>query len=429
MLPGRNNIVTIWVMGKRIIVWLSLLIFLPVLAFGWLTPPAQAFTEEQRLINEAWRIVNQAYVDETFHNQDWRQVRLRQLRRPLNNREATYGAIQEMLSSLEDPFTRLLKPAQYRSLQTTTVGELTGVGLQISLDAATGFLEVITPLAGSPAAQAGLQPRDRILQINGTSTKDLTLDQAAEQMRGPAGTSVMLTIQRFSQQEAAPPFEIELEREHIALNSVEAELKVEGEGFMIGYVRLNQFNANATDEMIQALVNLEDQGAEAYILDLRSNPGGLLQAGVEIAQLWLEEGPIVYTVDRRGSIGSFNANGTALSADPLVVLVNQGTASASEILAGALQDSHRAQLVGETTFGKGSIQSLYNLSDGSGLAVTIAKYETPNHRDINKIGIVPDHIVALDTLIRRDQVATEADPQYQFAQKLLTSDTVVAGAA
>lgn len=416
-------------MGKRIIVWLSLLIFLPVLAFGWLTPPAQAFTEEQRLINEAWRIVNQAYVDETFHNQDWRQVRLRQLRRPLNNREATYGAIQEMLSSLEDPFTRLLKPAQYRSLQTTTVGELTGVGLQISLDAATGFLEVITPLAGSPAAQAGLQPRDRILQINGTSTKDLTLDQAAEQMRGPAGTSVMLTIQRFSQQEAAPPFEIELEREHIALNSVEAELKVEGEGFMIGYVRLNQFNANATDEMIQALVNLEDQGAEAYILDLRSNPGGLLQAGVEIAQLWLEEGPIVYTVDRRGSIGSFNANGTALSADPLVVLVNQGTASASEILAGALQDSHRAQLVGETTFGKGSIQSLYNLSDGSGLAVTIAKYETPNHRDINKIGIVPDHIVALDTLIRRDQVATEADPQYQFAQKLLTSDTVVAGAA
>lgn len=416
-------------MGKRIIVWLSLLIFLPVLAFGWLTPPAQAFTEEQRLINEAWRIVNQAYVDETFHNQDWRQVRLRQLRRPLNNREATYGAIQEMLSSLEDPFTRLLKPAQYHSLQTTTVGELTGVGLQISLDAATGFLEVITPLAGSPAAQAGLQPRDRILQINGTSTKDLTLDQAAEQMRGPAGTSVMLTIQRFSQQEAAPSFEIELEREHIALNSVEAELKVEGEGFMIGYVRLNQFNANATDEMIQALVNLEDQGAEAYILDLRSNPGGLLQAGVEIAQLWLEEGPIVYTVDRRGSIGSFNANGTALSADPLVVLVNQGTASASEILAGALQDSHRAQLVGETTFGKGSIQSLYNLSDGSGLAVTIAKYETPNHRDINKIGIVPDHIVALDTLIRRDQVATEADPQYQFAQKLLTSDTVVAGAA
>ena len=180
--------------------------------------------------------------------------------------------------------------------------------------------------------------------------------------------------------------------------------------------------------MVQAINQLETKGASGYVLDLRNNPGGLLQAGIEIARLWLGQGTVVYTVNRQGLMGSFTAEGQSLTQAPLVVLVNQGSASASEILAGALQDNHRAQVVGERTFGKGSIQSLFNLSDGSGLAVTIAKYETPSHRDINKIGIQPDRVVPLD-ILTREQVATEADGQYQAAIKLLAKDLVVAGAS
>ncbi|NEQ24750.1 MAG: carboxyl-terminal protease, partial [Microcoleus sp. SIO2G3] len=196
----------------------------------------------------------------------------------------------------------------------------------------------------------------------------------------------------------------------------------------IGYIRLNQFNANATAEVAHTISRFEDQGAEGYILDLRNNPGGLLQAGIEIARLWLEDGTIVYTVNREGIQDGFEASGQALTDDPLVVLVNQGTASASEILAGALQDNGRAQLVGDRTFGKGLIQSLFNLSDGSGLAVTIAKYETPAHHDINRQGIMPDVTVPLDP-ITREQVATTDDRQYQAAIDLLLHPSVVAGAA
>jgi len=188
---------------------------------------------------------------------------------------------------------------------------------------------------------------------------------------------------------------------------------------------LSQFSANATEEVAHAIDRLEKQGAAAYILDLRNNPGGLLQAGIEIARLWLDSGTIVYTVNRQGILGSFEASGQALTNDALIVLVNKGTASASEILAGALQDNGRAQLVGEKTFGKGLIQSLFDLSDGSGLAVTVAKYETPNHKDINKLGIAPDRVVPLEP-IARDQIGTAADLQYQAALQLLKEKTVLA---
>jgi carboxyl-terminal processing protease len=220
--------------------------------------------------------------------------------------------------------------------------------------------------------------------------------------------------------------EIRLTRDRIALNPVVSDLRVSAEGTPIGYLRLTQFNANASTELAHAISSLEKKGADAYILDLRNNPGGLLQSGIEIARLWLDSGTIVYTVNRQGIQGSFEAFGPALTNDPLMILVNQGTASASEILAGALQDNGRAQLVGETTFGKGLIQSLFELSDGSGLAVTIAKYETPQHKDINKLGIKPDKVISQDA-INRDQIGTEADLQYQAAVELLKKDSVVAG--
>ncbi|BBD66427.1 carboxyl-terminal protease [Nostoc commune NIES-4072] len=391
-------------------------------ALGTLTQPAMALTSEQKLVSEVWRIVNRTYLDETFNHQNWAAVRQKVLEKPLKDSNASYEAIGKMLKSLDDPFTRFLDPEQYRSLQVNTSGELTGVGLQITLNPETGKLEVVAPIAGSPADKAGIRPRDRILKIEGVSTENLTLDEAATKMRGPSGSLVTLLIERDGEAET----EIRLTRSRIALNPVVSDLRVSPEGTPIGYLRLTQFNANASTELAHAISSLEKKGADAYILDLRNNPGGLLQSGIEIARLWLDSGTIVYTVNRQGIQGSFEAFGPALTNDPLVILVNQGTASASEILAGALQDNGRAQLVGETTFGKGLIQSLFELSDGSGLAVTIAKYETPQHRDINKLGIKPDKVISQDP-INREQIGTEADLQYQAAMELLKKNSVVAG--
>lgn len=401
----------------------GVLLVLPILlAFNCWIQPAVALSEEQRIVTEAWRIVNRAYLDETFNHQNWASVRQKVLQQPLNDTESAYKTIEQMLASLNEPFTRFLRPEQYRSLQVNTSGELTGVGLQIALNPKTGQLEVVAPIADSPAEKAGIQPRDRILAIDGTSTVQLTLDEAAAKMRGPLGSKVSLLLERNGEEKK----EIQLQRGRVAVNPVFAQLQTAANSKPVGYIRLMQFNANATSEVAQAIARLEKQGADAYILDLRNNPGGLLQAGIEIARLWLEQGPIVYTVNRQGIQGSFEAFGPALTDDPLVVLVNQGTASASEILAGALQDNGRAKILGETTFGKGLIQSLFELSDGSGLAITVAKYETPKHKDINKLGIIPDQVVSLNS-ITRDQIATEADQQYQAAVELLSNSVIAAG--
>ncbi|MGQ9872352.1 carboxyl-terminal processing protease CtpA [Leptodesmis sp.] len=418
-------------MGKRFF-WARrlFLLLLLIVTVCCSATPAIALTDEQRLVAEAWRLVDRAYVDDSFNHQNWWLVRQKALKQPLTDREQTYTAIQQMLASLEDPFTRLLKPEQYRSLQTNTSGELTGVGLQIALDSATGTLKVIAPIANSPADKAGIHPADAILKIDGVPTIGLSLDEAAERMRGPIGSRVRLTVRH----DDGEPTELDVVRDRIALNPVYADLRIasgktaSGSATKIGYIRLSQFNANATAEVANAIKRLEKQGAESYILDLRSNPGGLLQAGIEVARLWLDQGTIVYTVNRQGIEGSFEATGQALTKDPLVVLVNQGTASASEILAGALKDNHRATIVGERTFGKGLIQSLFDLSDGSGLAVTVAKYETPAHIDINKQGIKPDVTVSLDP-IAMTQLGTTADRQYEAAVELLATQSMVAGAA
>ncbi len=410
-------------MHKRVFqVGIAIVLSISIALNGWVSEAA-ALTNEQKLVAEAWRVVNRTYLDDTFNHQNWAAVRQKVIKQPLKDKESTYTAIQQMVASLGDPFTRFLRPEQYRSLQVNTSGELTGVGLQIALDAQTGALEVVAPIAGSPADKAGIRPRDRITQINDTPTAEITLDEAAAKMRGTIGSHVALTIEREGESK-----QIDLVRDRIELNPVVAELRTSPNGVPIGYIRLTQFNANATAEVAHAIANLEKQGADAYILDLRNNPGGLLQAGVEIARLWLDEGTIVYTVNRQGIQGSFAAYGSPLTRDPLVVLVNQGSASASEILAGALQDNGRATLVGETTFGKGLIQSLFDFSDGSGLAVTVAKYETPSHRDINKLGISPDLTVKLEP-ITRDELATPTDKQYQAAVEFLNTKSVVAKAA
>lgn len=384
-----------------------------VLSLGLVSPPAFAFSEQQKLVMEVWRIVNRAYLDETFNHQNWWFIREKALKQRLNTWEDAYQEAQSILQKLDDPYTRFLPPEQYQSLQTNTSGELLGVGLQIAKDDDNQHLRVIAPIAGSPAERAGVSPKDEIVAINGVPTQEFSLDEAAARMRGPAGTIVTLKIDRLE----AEPFEVNLTRERINLNPVFSELRLEGDQ-SIGYIRLGQFNGNAVEDIRAALTSLEQQDAAGYVLDLRNNPGGLLQAGIEIARLWLDEGTIVYTVNRQGILESFEAGPKSLTQDPLVLLVNGGTASASEILAGALQDNDRAQLVGETTFGKGLIQSLFDLPHGSGLAVTVAKYETPDHHDINKLGITPDLTVTSEPLVR-EQFATGDDAQYQAAVELL----------
>lgn len=394
---------------RRTVFNLTTFALMLMLVWTMSTAPAQAFTEDQRLLNEVWRIIDRAYVDASFNHTNWWAIREKYLKKTMPNRDATYQLIRDMLALLGDPFTRVMQPEQYRSLQTSTSGELTGVGLQIALEAETNTLKVISPIAGSPAEKAGIYPGDQILEIDGQPTTGFSLDEAAARMRGKLGSLVVLTV--IHQDD--PKKDYDLIRDRIELNPVTADLRTT-EHHRVGYIRLTQFNANAVNEVSSAIAKLEDQKADAYILDLRNNPGGLLQAGIDIAKLWINDGTIVYTVNRQGALGAYEATESALTRDPLVVLVNAGTASASEILAGALQDNGRATLIGEKTFGKGLIQSLFNLSDGSGLAVTVAHYETPNHNDINKLGITPNQVVSPGELSPQ-QIGQMGDAQYEAA--------------
>lgn len=377
--------------------------------------PVFAGVEEQQLLLQSWRLVNDAYLDETFNHQNWWAVRQQLNRKPLNTKEEAYQAIKEMLATLDDPYTRFLPPRQYNNLQITTTGELTGVGLQISVNPENKGLEVVTPLPNSPAEMAGIKPKDQIIRIDGISADTLTLDEAANKIRGVVGSTVTLEIQPQNHQDTKI---YELKRERLTLSSVTAKLDQSNPKYPIGYLRLNEFSGNSTQDLAHAMVELEQKRVKGYILDLRNNPGGLLTAGVEIARLWLNPSTIVYTVNRQGILGSFDAFGEPLTNAPLVVLVNQGSASASEILAGALQDNGRAVLIGEKTFGKGLIQSLFELPDGSGIAITVAKYETPKHKDINKLGINPDYQVTQEPIAYM-QIGTDVDLQYQEAVKYL----------
>ncbi|WP_041443794.1 MULTISPECIES: carboxyl-terminal processing protease CtpA [unclassified Picosynechococcus] len=407
-------------MRKRLQAGLCSLLLVLVLVFGPMER-AIAFTDEQDLLLQAWRYVSQAYVDETFNHQNWWLIRQKFLKRPLKTRDEAYEAVGEMLALLDDPYTRLLRPEQYRSLKVSTSGELSGVGLQINVNPEVDVLEVILPLPGSPAEAAGIEAKDQILAIDGIDTRNIGLEEAAARMRGKKGSTVSLTVKSPKTDTVRT---VKVTRDTIALNPVYDKLD-EKNGEKVGYIRLNQFSANAKTEIIKSLNQLQKQGADRYVLDLRNNPGGLLQAGIEIARLWLDQETIVYTVNRQGIFESYSAVGQPLTDAPLVVLVNQATASASEILAGALQDNGRAMLVGEKTFGKGLIQSLFELPDGAGMAVTVAKYETPLHHDINKLGIMPDEVVPQEP-IGYAMMGSETDLQYQAALDLLTQDQAIA---
>ena len=374
----------------------------------------------KEVIDQVWQIVYRDYLDSsgTYTDDRWRQLRKDLLKKSYGGEEESYEAIRGMLDSLDDPYTRFLDPKEFKEMRIDTSGELMGVGIQISLDKDTKELIVVSPIEGTPASRAGVQSKDVIVSIDGTSTKGMTTEDAVKLIRGPEGTEVILGLRR-----KGDVLNVPLTRARIEINAVKKALNTSPDGSKIGYIRLKQFNANASREMRDAIQELEDQDADGYVLDLRSNPGGLLEASVDIARQWLNEGIIVSTRTREGIRDVRRATGSAITEKPMVVLINQGSASASEIVSGALQENDRAQLIGQKTFGKGLVQAVRGLSDGSGMTVTIAKYLTPKGTDIHKNGIKPDVEAEISDKELEDfkieYLGTMKDSQYRVAEREL----------
>jgi carboxyl-terminal processing protease len=326
--------------------------------------------EQLRLFTEVLSIVQNQYVDETAP------------------KDLIYSAIKGTLRGL-DPHSSFLDPESYREMQVETSGSFGGLGIEITLR--DDILTVVSPIDATPAHRAGLLAGDRIVKIDGLSTKDMQLSDAVKKMRGKPGTKVTISIVREGW---AEPKDFEIQREQIRVHSV----RTQDLGGGIEYIKLRQFQEQTAHDLDQALEKFDKGGMKALVLDLRNNPGGLLTSAVEVTEKFIEDGKlVVYTEGRvRNQNMRFSAHAKkAFSTIPMVVLVNQGSASASEIVAGALQDYGRAIVVGVQTFGKGSVQTIIPLSDGSGLRLTTAKYFTPKGRSIHGKGITPDIVVEI----------------------------------
>ena len=315
---------------------------------------------------------------------------------PVDDKTLLENAIKGMLGNL-DPHSAYLEPEAFAELQESTSGEFGGLGIEVGTE--DGFIKVVSPIDDTPASKAGIQPGDVIVKIDGQPTKGLSLMEAVDKMRGKAGSKINLTLVR----EGGKPFDVELTRAVIKVKSVRSQLLEDG----YGLIRISQFQVNTGEEVGKALAKLrKDNGKKlrGLVLDLRNNPGGVLQAAVEVADHFLKKGLIVYTEGRiANSELRFNADpADASEGVPLVVLINGGSASASEIVAGALQDHKRGVLMGTDSFGKGSVQTVLPLNNDRALKLTTALYFTPNGRSIQAQGIVPDIEVARAKLTRED---------------------------
>ncbi|NJK41843.1 MAG: PDZ domain-containing protein [Acaryochloridaceae cyanobacterium SU_2_1] len=380
--------------------------------------PAQAALEDSPkvILDEAWQLVNHWYVDGTFNHRDWQATRQTLLNRNYTSRDQAYTALRQALAELEDPYTRFMAPQEFLALTTQTSGQLSGIGIHMQQSEETKAIVVVKLLPDAPAFKAGLQVGDQILAIDNRQTAMMDIKTASEMIRGESDTAVKLQISRAGQK----PFLVTVKRAVIELPTVESSIKQEG-SHKIGYIRLQEFSAHASEQMRMAIQRLQGEQVDGFVLDLRGNPGGLLSASIDIAGMWLNNGLIVQTVDRQGHRENIAAHSIALTELPLVVLVDGDSASSSEILTGALQDNQRAKVVGTSTFGKALVQSVHQLSDGSGLAITVSHYYTPKGTDISRKGIQPDIAVGLNPeqleVLNRDPSlkATASDPQYMRA--------------
>lgn len=383
------------------------LIVLLGIVFSFVLSSAVFANEQSDLYDNVWRLINTKYVDQTDNMQNWNLWR-HKYDSSIKTDEDSYVAIETMLASLDDPYTRFLDPKEFSEETSSIKGSLKGIGIQIATK--DGKLMVIAPIEDSPAEKAGLIANDEILAIDGESTKGITIDKAADKIRGEEGTIVTLLIKR---NDIVKTYTIA--RKEIELKSVSTKIpndvKLNSD---IGYIRLSSFiSKNAAKEFEDILVQNNDK--KGFIIDLRSNPGGLLTNALYISNLFLPKGIIVSTVDRDGYKETQKSIGHPITNKPLVVLINKGSASASEILSGALKDNKRAVLIGETSFGKGLVQEINRLPNNSGVNITIQKYLTPSGSDINKKGIEPDVVVELTS----DDITKKDDKQLKKANEVL----------
>lgn len=340
---------------------------------------------------KTWDLVHDNYVDQD----------------KVEDKKLFYGALQGLVSSLGDPYTVFMNPKDSKDFGEDLSGEFEGIGAEISIK--DEILTIIAPLPGMPAEKSGLKAGDKIYAINDESTAGITIDEAVEKIRGPKGTQVKLSIARDGFSELK---DYELTRNTIVVKSVQTELRDDN----IFYIKITSFNENTKPLFDKAVGEIVKDGPRGIIVDLRNNPGGYLNTAIEVVSEWVEEGVVVF--EKFGDDKSLEhpARGRALLKDfPTVVLVNEGSASASEILAGALQDYQKATLVGKKTFGKGSVQTLINLDDGSSVKITIAKWLTPSGRSINDEGIVPD----IEVDYTEEDFENDLDPQLDKAVEIL----------
>ncbi|MDD5015751.1 MAG: S41 family peptidase [Atribacterota bacterium] len=339
------------------------------------------------------RANGKTYEEELFSNLEpffevLNLVRFEYVKKDVDIDEVIQGAIKGMLKALDDPYTRYMDPqALKREQEDMFLGHFGGLGIIISIK--DDQLTIISPIEDTPAYIAGIKAGDRVVEINGKSTEGMELDEAVNILRGEEGTEVTLGIKRENVEELLG---ITIIRDTIEVKAVKKEIM--GRNNNLGYIRITTFNVNTGPELEEVLNEFKkDSNIQGIILDFRNNPGGLLDSAIEIASKFIKEGSIVHIKDRDGIMATIESRGNKFPEWPLFVLVNEGSASASEIVAGAIQDSQRGKLLGMKTFGKGVVQQVFNLNDGSGIAITTSEYFTPSERSINNIGIEPDILV------------------------------------
>ena len=353
-------------------------------------PSAYALSDSKQIVLDAWTLVNEGYYDpDIFDEIQWKKIRQKTLQKSIDTTNDAYLAIEEMLKPLEDPYTRVLRPKDYELLKSSNLGsEINGVGLQLGEDEDTGKIKVISTLAGSPAEDSGISSGFIIERVDGQSTAELGLANTASKLRGEKGTKVLVEISTDSGEIK----EIDLERRSVDLRPVRTK-RLRDESHTLGYLRITQFSESVPKKIEEALQELNEKEVEGIILDLRNNSGGLVSSGIAVADSFLNEKLIVETKNRDGIKDSIISQKETFFDGPMVTIVNKGTASASEILAGALQDNKRSALIGKQTYGKGLIQSLKSLSEDSGIAITVASYLTPKGNNIQGRGIIPDRVL------------------------------------
>ena len=344
------------------------------------------------LFGEVLEKINKEYVDE------------------INQSESMDAAIDGLLQSL-DPYSAYMSPEIFNEMQTETSGEFGGLGIEVNME--SGVVKVISPIDDTPASRAGIKAGDYIIKIDDIQVQGKSLSEAVDLMRGPVGSSIILTVRRIGQKKALT---FEIVREIIQIKSVKADLLKNN----VGYLRLTSFNENSGDQIREQIRKFEkNENINSYILDLRNNPGGLLSQAIRISDFFLDNGEIVSTKSRKASENRkwFAKKGDLIGGKTLVVLINYGSASASEIVAGALQDHKRAIILGENSYGKGSVQSIIPLKNKGAIRLTVAKYYLPSGKSISEVGVSPD--IEIDEDTDEFRIKTDTDNQLSYALKLL----------